>query len=224
VPSQTYRIPNIDSRHPRIRSFHGRQGRLSPTRLEILEKVVPVYLLPKVKTDLRQELNAERVVIDFGAGMGDHTKRLINSKIPVLAIDVHTAGICDMAEYAQEKGFEKLRLFHGDGMECLDNFITPESISEVHVYFPDPWPKVRHHKRRLFNQEFIELVNKVLEPNGKLIFVTDDDSYALQVTEILQDNKKFKIIPFSQEVTLTTYHRRALRLGHNIHPFEMLKI
>lgn len=223
MPSQTYRTPAIDSRHPRIRSFHGRQGRLSSTRLDILSTLVPPFILEKRPTDLRTELTTERIIIDFGAGMGDHTKHLIDLGIPVLAIDVHTAGICDMAEYATEKSFSKLRLFHGDGMECLEKYIASESISEIHVYFPDPWPKIRHNKRRLFNSEFLSLANKVLIPEGKLLFITDDDSYALHVSEILESNSQFKIIPFTDEVTMTTYHRRAIRLGHNIHTFAMQK-
>lgn len=209
---------------PRIRTFHGRRGRLSATRLEAFENLVPKYLLDTSASeiDLRNILNQPEIYIDFGCGMGGHTIDLLNQGKAVVAIDVHTAGICDLAQFAHLQKKDTLRLFHGDGIELLSK-LTKSSIRQIDIYFPDPWPKARHAKRRLFTEEFLGIASQVLVEHGRIILITDDDNYAQLASAVIEAQSLFELIPFSQEVTLTSFHRRALRLGHKIHKFELIK-
>ena len=187
---------------------------------------MPKYAISSelMKQDYRQVLSSSEVIIDFGAGMGQHSMALLSQGKAVIAVDVHTAGICDVVGYAQNHGHTKLRVFHGDGIGLLLNGIQEESISEVHVYFPDPWPKARHANRRLFTLEFLEIVSKVLVPNGKVLLVTDIDEYAQGAREVISQTKLFNEINFSQEVTMTSFHKRAIKLGHRISKFALEKI
>lgn len=223
MPKQIYPNAAAGSGHPRIRSFHGRQGRLSETRLNVLSEIVPKFVLSRELQDLSKTFNSE-VSIDFGAGMGGHSKRLLDEGKSVLAIDVHTAGICDLAEYAFLSNMNNLLVHHGDGLECLEKYIAPNSISQIHLYFPDPWPKKRHYKRRVFNSEFIALADRVLVSTGKILVVTDDDSYAEHVREQLAKVLTFSEGEFTGDVTLTSYHQRALRLHHKIHAIEIVRV
>lgn len=223
---QIYPTDKSGQERPLIRTFAGRKGRLSETRLNILETLLPKYAISPdlIKQDYRQVLNSPQVIIDFGAGMGQHSMALLAKGKAVVAVDVHTAGICDVVGYAHNHDHEKLRVFHGDGIGLLLEGIQEESISEVHVYFPDPWPKARHANRRLFTAEFLEMVSEVLVPRGKVLLVTDIDEYADGAREVISQSKLFKEIEFSDEVTMTSFHKRALKLGHRIHKFALEKI
>lgn len=222
---QIYPTDKAGRIRPRIRTYHGRQGRLSETRLKILETLVPKYSigLTPVKQDLRQVFKSKEFIIDFGCGMGGHSMALLDQGKSVLAIDVHTAGICDLAAFAEERNLDSLRLFHGDGMKLIIEGLLPQTVSEIHVYFPDPWPKAKHANRRLFTEEFLRLVHPILSEAGKVFLVTDDANYALFAKEEIGKTKLFEEIDFDQEVTLTSYHKRGLRLGHKIHKFALAK-
>jgi tRNA (guanine-N7-)-methyltransferase len=221
---QIYPTAPDENGRPRIRTFHGRRGRISQTRAKAFTDLVPKYLLSidQVPLDLRKVFASDEVFLDFGCGMGGHTIDLLNRGVSVVAIDVHTAGICDLATFAQLKNNQNLRLFHGDGIELLQK-LTPKSIAQIDVYFPDPWPKARHAKRRLFNRGFLELCAKVLKPNGRVVLITDDDNYAFEATEVIKNQEIFQLVPFAQQVTMTSFHNRALKLGHQIHKFELTK-
>lgn len=149
--------------------------------------------------------------------------RLLNAGNCVIAVDVHTAGIADVVKYAAAMDLNSLRVFHGDGIWLLSNGIAKDSIAQIHVYFPDPWPKARHNNRRLFTTEFLNLVHPLLVSNGLLLLITDDDSYAEQAREVISQCTNFSEVQFTQEVTLTSFHKRALKYGHRIHKFALIK-
>lgn len=226
MSAQIYPTDKSGQIRPLIRTFHGRQGRLSETRLKILDEIVPRYLLTKdlTKAELTQVFKSADLVVDFGCGMGGHSIDLLEQGRSVLAIDVHTAGICDLAQYAELHQIDRLKLFHGDGVNFLVNNMPEESISELHIYFPDPWPKARHAKRRLFNADFLHLIYPVLKNDGKVLLVTDDDSYAENAREIAMNSDQYKLIEHTEPITMTSYHRRAIRLGHNINKLAIQKI
>lgn len=226
MSAQIYPTDKSGQIRPLVRTFHGRQGRLSESRLKVLDELVPKYLLPCDidKKDLTQVFKSTELIVDFGCGMGGHTIDLLDQGKHVLAIDVHTAGICDLAQYANEQNIDRLKLFHGDGVSFITKNMPPETIAELHIYFPDPWPKTRHAKRRLFSPEFITLVSPALKSGGKILLVTDDDAYAEQAAEIIQGLPDFESITFDETITMTSYHRRALRLGHRIHALAIRKL
>lgn len=182
-------------------------------------------LLPKFEVadldrpiDLTKVLDRDFIVIDFGSGMGLHSLELTqsSSSVGVLAIDVHTVGLIAVVDAATELKLSNIRTHHGDGLDVLKNWLLPESIAEVHVLFPDPWPKARHHKRRLITPLFLDLTLQVLKPGGRLVFVTDDESYFESATTSIAEHAKFEVAFNDWEIPLTTYHQRAIRLGHRI--------
>ena len=176
--------------------------------------------------DLRETFDLTKVIIDFGSGMGDHTLNLakIQGQLGILAIDVHTAGLCEVAQFSNEAKLSNIRVHHGDGIDVLRDWLLPNSISEIHILFPDPWPKIRHHKRRLIQQDFINLMANVLEPNGMVRFVTDDLSYFEHTRLAFQENISFETSPQEWDIPLTSYHKRALRLGHTISGISFRKL
>ena len=185
--------------------------------LNVLLPPMEIIDLPR-PIDLREILGLPDVIIDFGSGMGDHTVALAQAQpeIGILAIDVHTAGLCEVAQTAHELALSNIRIHHGDGIDVLRDWLLPNTISEVHILFPDPWPKIRHNKRRLIQQDFLNSVSNALRPDGLVRFVTDDVSYFKHATLAFEDNPNFVTADQQWEIPLTTYHKRALRLGHTI--------
>jgi len=165
-------------------------------------------------------------IVDFGSGMGLHALNLArnNPEVGVLAIDVHTVGLLEVAQGATELNLPNIRTHHGDGMDVFKDWLRPESIQEVHVLFPDPWPKARHNKRRLMNNLFTSMTLKLLSPGGRILFVTDDESYFESAKTSLLANDQVEVNFEDWEVPLTTYHQRALRLNHTIGQLSATKI
>lgn len=211
-----------------IRTFHARHGRLSDRRKQLLALVIPRLDVVNQPTplDLRVTLNSQFVVVDFGCGMGDHTREMLEeqSDWAVLAIDVHTAGICDVAEVIDSGKYTNALVHLGDGIKVLQDQLADQSISEVHIMFPDPWPKARHHKRRVIQAEFLLTIHRLLVHGGMIRIATDHDDYAQHVQEIFSNCDDFTLELGGFEVPDTSYHRRAIRLGHTIHSFSARKI
>lgn len=185
--------------------------------LKTLLPLLEISDLPR-PVDLRETFGLTKVIIDFGSGMGDHTLNLakMQSEFGILAIDVHTAGLCEVAQFGHEAQISNIRVHHGDGIDVMRGWLLPNSISEIHILFPDPWPKIRHHKRRLIQQDFLNLMANALQPDGPVRFVTDDLSYFEHTSLAFQENINFESSSCSWDIPLTAYHKRALRLGHTI--------
>ena len=175
--------------------------------------------------DLSAIFQTPDVVIDFGCGMGDHTLNLAKESpgAHVLAMDVHTAGITNILISAHAAGIQNLSVFLGDGITILRDHLAPSSVSEVHVLFPDPWPKARQQKRRVIQSEFLEQVDRILKPKGIFRFVTDDDGYAEYATSKISNQDGWQILADDWKVPNTNYHQRAIRLGHSIHSISAMK-
>ena len=207
-----------------VKTFHARRGRLTPTRSTQLADVVPQYLLPEPASplDLREHFGAAEVTIDFGCGMGDSTIALLTSGIPVLAMDVHTPGICRIAQWAHDHSLQNLALIHGDGIPVLESQLAANSISKFLVLFPDPWPKARHNKRRLIQSEFLDLVARLMVPTGSLIIATDDATYAEHIETVVRENKSLKLVGRSYELPDTKFGNRAIEAGRDAAIFELV--
>ena len=208
-----------------VKTFHARRGRMTTTRAHILENVLPKFELPagEGELDLRQILNSPDVIVDFGCGMGDATLSLLAAGHSVLALDVHTPGICRIAEVAKDSGFQNLALVHGDGIPVLQERIFHNSIKTFLVLFPDPWPKAKHNKRRLIQPRFLDVVRNLLTADGDLVIATDDASYAEHIQEVLADYKGLQLAPNTFEFPDTGFHRRGLKLGNSVSVFTLLK-
>lgn len=193
---------------------------MSARRELALETLLPKFEISGLERpiDLGRILKTDTAIVDFGSGMGTHSLNLAtnSSHAAVLAIDVHTVGLLAVAETATELNLGNIRTHHGDGMDVFKAMLKPESIQEVHILFPDPWPKARHHKRRLINPSFLDMTLKVLKTGGRIIFVTDDESYFDSATTCFMSNERLSVTFEDWEVPLTTYHQRAKRLNHKI--------
>lgn len=201
---------------------------MSARREFALTELLPKYEISNLDRpiSLQQVLKTDFVIIDFGSGMGDHTLSLANENeaLGVLAIDVHTVGLLRIAEEATKRGLSNVCTHHGDGMDVFKNWLTPESVDEIHILFPDPWPKARHHKRRLISPLFLEMAYHLLKSTGRIVFVTDAADYFDSGKAMIQDFGKFTVSINDWEVPGTNYHQRALRLNHKVSQLSARKV
>ena len=125
---------------------------MSASRAQSLSQLLPKFEISNLERpiDLAKELNRDFIIVDFGSGMGLHALELAQSsaEVGVLAIDVHTVGLIAVADLATEQNLTNIRTHHGDGIDVFKSWLQPESVDEIHVLFPDPWPKKKHEKNR----------------------------------------------------------------------------
>jgi tRNA (guanine-N7-)-methyltransferase len=171
-----------------IRSYHARRGRLSPNQRQALTEHSGLDLATwpdPLDLDAAFGRRAPRV-LEIGSGLGDAALDLAAAHpgTDYIAADVHTKGIARTLLQIQHHGLINLRVVHGDALAFLDR-LPASSLSEILVFFPDPWPKTRHHKRRLVRKEFATAVARVLQPGGTLHLATDIPAYAEHVRQVL---------------------------------------
>src|SRR4051794_27519088 len=181
-----------DTAHPPIRTFHPRRGRMSARHADAHAALWPVFGLPvddgdRTPLDLTALFGRDApVVLEIGFGMGDATAATAAAD-PArghLAVEVHTPGIGNLLALVGELGLTNVRVAHGDAMELVHR-IAAEALAAVHVFFPDPWPKARHHKRRLIRPGTVALLRERLRPGGLLHCATDWPDYAAAMAEAL---------------------------------------
>lgn len=174
-----------------IRTYVLRAGRMTDAQRKALEELSPRYCIPveagKILDPLTVFGNSHPLVVEIGFGMGSATWRIAraNPDINYLGFEVHTPGVGRLLSEIAGHGIENLRIVHHDAVECFESFIAPASLSGLHIFYPDPWPKKRHHKRRLLRPGLIDLLISRLAPGGYLYFVTDVEDYAVWSLELL---------------------------------------
>ena len=179
-----------DPTEHRIRSFVTRAGRLSIAQARALEELGPQFLLEYVKAPLDFEQAFGRtapVILEIGFGMGDTTSYIARGmpEQDFIGVEVHTPGVGSLLKQIGEQGLTNLRLIQHDAVEVLQQMIPEGSLAGVHVFFPDPWHKARHNKRRLLQPPFVKLLAERLTPGGYLHCATDWEEYAVQMLEVL---------------------------------------
>jgi tRNA (guanine-N7-)-methyltransferase len=175
---------------PLNRTYKLRRGRITPGQLRALGTLSDRFAVPPGNAPLDLEALFGRVapvVLEIGFGMGATTLEMARADPDtcLLAADVHTPGVGALLRGLHEDALENVRVFHGDGAELLEQRIPSASLAGVRLYFPDPWPKARHHKRRLVDARFAALVADRLTPGGRLHCATDWEPYALQMRAVL---------------------------------------
>lgn len=179
------------------RSYRHRRGRMSPSTEAALarlgDQVVPVDGSPLVLPELFGR--TAPLVVEIGSGMGEATAAMAEADPDrdVLAVDVHVQGLGRLLRRVEEAGLTNVRVAEGDAVVLLQEMLTDGAVDEVRVFFPDPWPKARHHKRRLVQTPFLDLVARRLRPGGVLHVATDWAPYAEQVSRLLQAHPAFHI-------------------------------
>ena len=215
-----------DPTERRIRSFVTRAGRLSVAQARALEQLGPTFCLPYQKAPLDIAASFGRsapTILEIGTGMGDATA-YIASLMPeknFIGVEVHTPGIGSLLKLIGEKSLNNLRLIQHDAVEVVTHMLAPDSLAGIHVFFPDPWHKARHNKRRLIQSAFVELLVSRIAPGGYLHCATDWEDYAVQMLEVLSAEPLLKNTADGYAARpeyrpLTKFENRGIRLGHGV--------
>ena len=206
-----------------VRSYKLRRGRMGPARQEALDNRSTRFAVPDGDgpLDLPSLFGAGApVVLEIGFGMGAATLAMAQADpgTRVLAVDVHTPGVAALLMGLEQRGLDNVRVLEGDGHLLLQQRIPPGSLAGVRVYFPDPWPKPRHHKRRLVDAGFAALVADRLAPGGLLHCATDWEPYARQMRAVLAGEPGLVLDEDLRERPqwrpLTPFESRGLQRGH----------
>jgi tRNA (guanine-N7-)-methyltransferase len=218
--------PEPDRRAATVRSFVLRAGRMGPGQQRALRELGPRYLLPfsaqPLDLDAAFGRQAPRV-LEIGFGMGDATAQ-VAAAMPAtdfIGIEVHAPGVGALLKRIGEQGLTNLRLIQHDAVPVLEQMIAPHSLAGVHVWFPDPWHKKKHHKRRLLQPGFAALLASRLAPGGYLHCATDWQPYAEQMLQVLSaepglTNTAAGYAPRPAWRPLTKFEARGLKLGHGV--------
>ncbi|GAA3269804.1 tRNA (guanosine(46)-N7)-methyltransferase TrmB [Dactylosporangium vinaceum] len=194
-----------------VRTYHLRGGRLSGRHLDALERLAARYdFVPGQPVD----------VLEIGSGMGDATAQMAaaDPQRQYLAVEVHTAGVANLLHLIHERGLTNVRVAEVDAFELLAMHIPANSLHAVHVFFPDPWPKTRHHKRRLIVPERVAVLRERMRSGGVLHCATDDEGYAHAMLETLNADSHLRNLfdgfaPRPAHRPVTKFEQRAVRAG-----------
>jgi tRNA (guanine-N7-)-methyltransferase len=201
-----------------IRSYVLRQGRTTPAQARALEELYPKYGLPLAPIGDPFGRKAP-LVLEIGSGMGETTAAIAKARpdADFIAVEVHGPGVGSLLNRIESEGLTNLRVIRHDALEVLERMIHDASLAAIHVFFPDPWPKKRHHKRRLVQPEFAALAARKLAPGGVLHAATDWPEYAGHMIEVFSKEALLARVERGfVERPATKFELRGRRLGHPI--------
>ena len=215
-----------DPTERRIRSFVTRAGRLSTAQSRALDTLGPRFCLSFEKNLLDVDAAFGRqaaTILEIGTGMGETTAH-IASLMPernFIGVEVHTPGIGSLLKLIGERELNNLRLIQHDAFEVVTHMLAPESLDGVHVFFPDPWHKARHNKRRLIQGPFVQLLASRIKKSGYIHCATDWEDYAVQMLEVLSAEPMLKNTADAYAERppyrpVTKFENRGLKLGHGV--------
>ncbi|WP_329456628.1 tRNA (guanosine(46)-N7)-methyltransferase TrmB [Streptomyces sp. NBC_01497] len=189
--------PAGDRFERRIRSFQPRRSRVTTGQADAIRRLWPAWGFDvdgQRVLDLDALFGGGPVVLEIGFGMGETTARMAAAApdTGILAVDVHTPGQGNLLALAEREGLANVRVANGDAFILLREMLPATSLSGVRVYFPDPWPKKRHHKRRLIQPEFLDLAATRMAPGAVLHCATDWEPYAEQMLDVLSAHRAFE--------------------------------
>ena len=210
-----------------IRSFVLRQGHLSVAQKRAMEQGMPRWGIeyhPEA-LDLTQAFGRQASkILEIGFGMGAASAEIAKQcpENDYLGIEVHSPGVGNLLKLIDEHALTNLRLIRHDAVEVIDHMLPADSLDGAHIFFPDPWPKKRHHKRRLIQPELIAKLAGKLRPGGYLHAATDWEEYAQQILEVfsacpqLENSVGQGFAPLPDYRPLTKFELRGIRLGHGV--------
>lgn len=213
--------------HPRhIRSYVLRQGRMSVAQTRAYETLFARYALPYSAEPIDLDAAFGRPApktLEIGFGMGETTAAIAHAHpdTDYLGIEVHSPGVGSLLKQIDDLALRNVRIVQHDAVEVVQHMLAPGSLDAIHVFFPDPWPKKRHHKRRLIQPPFASLLASRLKTGGYIHLATDWHEYAEQMLEVLRGeplltNTAEGYAPRPEYRPLTKFEQRGLRLGHGV--------
>ena len=221
-------VPN-DLRQREIRSFVRRQGKITSGQKRALQTLSAQWVVPFSGAPLPLETiftNPNPVTLEIGFGMGESTAAIAQARpeMNFLGVEVYDAGVGALMQKAQAQGLNNIRIIQDDAVAVVRHGLEPESLAGAHVFFPDPWPKKRHHKRRLLKAEFVAALASRLKAGAALHIATDWPDYAQEILEVLLREPLLMnaspnadgYCPRPDYRPLTKFEQRGLRLGNPV--------
>ena len=205
-----------------IRSYVLRQGRTTAAQARAHRELLPIYGIPFQSAPIDLDRAFGRVaprVLEIGFGMGETTAAIAaaHPEIDYLGVEVHTPGVGSLLNRIASLGLANVRIIQHDAVEVLEQMIPAASLAGVHVFFPDPWPKKRHHKRRLIQPAFVALLASRMKRGATVHVATDWEDYAVQIRETFAGESAFDDAAqgFASRPE-TKFERRGIALGHRV--------
>jgi tRNA (guanine-N7-)-methyltransferase len=199
-----------------IRSYVLRQGRTTPAQKRALEELFPKYGIPFSDQKIA---SSRKLVLEIGSGMGETTLEIAKAhpETDFIAIEVHGPGVGSLLNSIEREQLANLRVIRHDALDVLEHMIADRSLAAIHLFFPDPWPKKRHHKRRMVQPAFAALAARKLKDGGILHAATDWPDYAEHMDAVFSQEPLLE--PAAHGFTsrpVTKFESRGQRLGHPI--------
>lgn len=217
--------------HPQ--TYYPRRGRFSSRQERGRELLYPRYGVAygEEVLDLATVFGRSApTVLEIGSGMGDTTAAMATAdpERNYLAIEVHPPGVANLLWLIEENGIDNLRIYDGDAIPLLRDRMLANSVDDIHVFFPDPWPKKRHHKRRLIRLDRVAIMRELMPAGGKLHCATDWAEYADSMLEVLEaadglDNCHSGFAPRYADRPVTKFEQRGIDSGHEIFDLEFVR-
>ncbi len=207
-----------------VRTFKVRR-RVTSGQADALARLLPVHGVDPARPLEPAEVfgRVAPLVLEIGSGMGEATATMAaaDPDRDVLAVEVHTPGLGTLLRRIEDAGLTNVRVLEADAREVLTDLLAPGSLDEVRVFFPDPWPKARHAKRRLVTDGFASLVASRLRPGGRLHVATDWASYAAQVEQVLAASEEYDVVARDRGARpVTRFEQRGLDAGRS--PYDVV--
>jgi tRNA (guanine-N7-)-methyltransferase len=222
--------------YPRVTSFRSRRAALTGGQQQTWDRRWPEVGMLARDADGQpvQDLDiaawfdrSAPLVLEIGSGTGTSTLAMAQEEphLDVIAVEVYKRGLAQLLSGIERAGVPNIRLIRGDGVDVLEHLLRPDSLIGVRVFFPDPWPKARHHKRRLLQPATVALIADRLQPGGVFHAATDHAEYALQIAEVgdgesrlrrVTDPAEFPALPISVERPVTKYEGKAHHVGSDV--------
>lgn len=235
MSSEAHAVAEQTARRP-VRSYVRREGRLTAAQSRALDELLPEYEFPasEAAVDLPAVFGRKAdTVLEIGFGNGDILATLATShpERNYIGVEVHRPGIGRLLMRLREEEVENVRIAPRDATEVLRNEIPDDALRQILIYFPDPWPKKRHHKRRLVQQEFVLLATAKLVVGGELKLATDWPEYAAQMLEILNSRADLEnlspdgtYVLRPDERPVSRFEQRGKNKGHNVYDLAYRRI
>lgn len=224
----------MELRNRHIRSFVLRQGRVSSAQQRCLDTLMPRYGIGyaehKLDLDTAFGRSAPKIM-EIGFGMGEPTAFIAKNhpQNDYLALEVHTPGVGSLLKQIDEQGISNIRIMQHDAVEVMRDMLDDNVLDSVHIFFPDPWHKARHNKRRLIQGAFIAQLVKKIKPGGYIHVATDWQDYAEQVLAVLSAEPLLKNTAdgYAEKPAyrpLTKFENRGLKLGHGVWDLVFIRV
>ena len=214
-----------------VRSYRLRGSRITRSQASALERFWPIYgiEIPESKLDLPALFpNAEKIIMEIGFGMGEATA-LIGRDFPCdgfLAVEVHFPGVGKLMARIEELGLKNIRIMETDVHPLFEEHLEDESLDGIHLFFPDPWPKKKHQKRRIVNPEFLTLIAPKIKAGGFIHIATDWVPYAEVIEEVFAASAVFKggVVERPEWRPLTRFEGQGITKDHQVTDLRYTRI